>query len=116
MRKRKKGRKFNRSAEQRKALLNSLASALFDKERIKTTEAKAKEISIFAEKLITKAKKNSLSVKRELYGVLSDKAAKKLMGEVSQRFSGRNGGYTRVLKLGPRKSDSSNMAIIELVK
>lgn len=116
MQKRKKGRKFNRSAEQRKALLNLLAGALFTKEKIKTTEAKAKEVSIFAEKMITKAKKGGVAMRRELSGRLPDKAVKKLMGELAQRYSERSGGYTRILKLGSRKSDSSKMAIIELVK
>jgi len=115
MRKRKKGRKFHREADQRKALLKSLASALIFKEKIETTEARAKELSRYIEKQISRASKKSLANQRYFLRFYSDKTVKKL-NELGLRFKERKGGYTRVIKLGPRKSDSSKMAIIELVK
>jgi len=116
MRKRKKGRKLSRKLDQRNALLRSLAEALFMKEKIKTTQAKAKEVSIFAEKMITGAKKKNLSSVRKLAGFFSNKLAKKISTDIVLRYEKRNGGYTRIIKLGPRKSDGAKMAIIELVK
>ena len=116
MRKLKKGRKFSREKDQRKALMKSLANSLFLRERIKTTEAKAKSISPFAEKLITRAKKGDLSSRRILSGVLNPNIVKKLMGEIAPRYKDRKGGYTRVIKLGQRMSDGARMAIIELMK
>ena len=116
MKKRKKGRKLKRKSDQRKALLKSLARELFLKERIKTTEAKAKEVSGFAEKQITKAKANNLSARRLLAKKFSPKVVKKLVNEIAPKYKERKGGYTRVIKLGPRKSDAARMAIIELVK
>ena len=116
MRKRKRGRKLSRKKDQRKALLKSLASALFLKEKIKTTEAKAKEVSRLAEKLITQAKKTDLSSRRILVRVFTAKLVKKLVEEIGPRYKDRKGGYTRIIKLGPRKSDGAKMAVIELVK
>lgn len=116
MKKRKKGRKFSRETDQRKILLKSLARSFFFREKIKTTEAKAKEISGFSEKLITKAKKGDLSAKRSLSRFFSNSLVKKLIEEIAPRYKERNGGYTRVIKLGQRKSDGAKMAIIELVK
>jgi len=116
MRKRKRGRKLSRKRDQRKALIKALISALILHERIKTTEAKAKEISGIAEKLITKSKKGDLSSRRSLAGFFSPKLTKKMIEEIAQRYKERPGGYTRVIKLGPRKSDGAKMAIIELVK
>ena len=116
MKKKKKGRKFSREKDQRKALLKSLARSLFLHERIKTTHAKAKEISSFAEKIITKAKKGDLTSRRIVRKYFSDKVTKKLFEEIAPKYKERNGGYTRIIKLGPRKSDSAKMAIIELVK
>jgi large subunit ribosomal protein L17 len=116
MRKRKKGRKFHRKKDQRKALLKSLAEALVLKERIETTQAKAKELSRFVEKLITKAKKGDLAARREIARFLSKEATKTLVDKIAPRYKERQGGYTRILKLGPRKGDSAKMAIIEFVK
>jgi len=116
MRKLKKGRKLSRKRKQRKALLRSLARALFLKEKIKTTEAKAKEVRPFAEKLITKAKKGDLSSRRILLRYFSKDLVKKLVDEIGPRYKERKGGYTRIIKLGPRQSDGARMAIIELVK
>jgi len=112
----KQGRKFSRKKDQRKALLRSLASALFQNEKIKTTEAKAKEVSGFAEKYITRAKKGDLASRRLLLKYFPKKIVKKMIDEIGPRYKKRNGGYTRIIKLGARKSDSAKMAIIELVK
>ena len=116
MRKRKRGRKLSRKKDQRKALLKALAVAFFLKEKIKTTEAKAKEIRPFVEKFITKAKKGDLASRRLLMRFFSPKIVKKLIDEIAPRYKERGGGYTRIIKLGPRKSDGARMAIIELVK
>jgi large subunit ribosomal protein L17 len=116
MRKRKKGRKLNRERDQRKALLRELSRALLLQERIKTTEAKAKETSRLVEKAITKAKKGDLASKRVLLKSFSNKMVRKLVEDIAPRYKTRKGGYTRILKLGPRKSDGAKMAQIELVK
>ena len=116
MRKRKKGRKLNRKKGQRKALLISLARELFLREKIKTTEAKAKEVAGFAEKQITKAKVGTVSAKRMLAKNFSKAIVKKLADDIAPKFKERKGGYTRIIKLGPRQSDGAKMAIIELVK
>lgn len=116
MRKRKKGRKFNRKTDQRKALLKTLANSLILKEKIKTTEAKAKELAVFIAKHITKSKVNSLSSRRFVLRFLSSAAVKKIFDEIGPRYKDRAGGYTRIIKLGPRKSDGAKMAIIELIK
>ena len=116
MRKRKKGRKLSRKRDQRKALLRELSRALLLNEKIKTTEAKAKELSKFIEKFITKAKRGDLSSKRLLLRFFSKEIVKKLVVEIAPRYKKRKGGYTRIIKLGPRESDGAKMAIIELVK
>jgi large subunit ribosomal protein L17 len=110
-----KGRKFHRESGQRKALLKTLANSLILKERIKTTEAKAKELSPFIEKKITRAKKGDINARRYLARFFNDSTVKKIVDDVAIRYKERNGGYTRVVKIGARKSDSSKMAIIELV-
>ena len=115
MKKQKKGRKLSRKKDQRKALLKSLVTALILKEKIKTTEAKAKEFSGLVEKFITKAKKGDLASRRLLNSFLSEKIVKKLIDKIAPRYKDRKGGYTRIIKLAPRKSDGAKMAIIELV-
>ena len=116
MRKRKKGRKLSREKNQRKALLKSMASAVILKEKIKTTEAKAKEVSPFLEKQISRAKIGDLNSRRLLANFFSPQVVKKMINEISLRYKNRPGGYTRIIKLGSRKSDGAKMAIIELVK
>ncbi|MDI6591376.1 MAG: 50S ribosomal protein L17 [Patescibacteria group bacterium] len=116
MRKRKKGRKLSKKRDQRKALLKSLAISLLLKEKIKTTEAKAKETQSFIEKFITKAKKGDLASRRFLARFFSKDIVKKLINEIAPRYKERKGGYTRIIKLGPRKTDGAKMAIIELIK
>jgi len=116
MRKRKKGRRLSRKRNQKRALLKSLASALILKEKIKTTEAKAKEVSRFVEKQISRAKIGNLASRRLLANFFSPQIVKKLFNEIGPRYKDRPGGYTRIIKLKPRKSDGARMAIIELVK
>src|SRR3990167_3070746 len=106
-------RKFSRKSGQRQALYKSLATALIDHGKIKTTSAKAKSLSAFADKLVTTAKKNNLASKRELAETFHPKTVKKLVDDIAPRFSDRKGGYTRVIRLGQRKSDGAPMAIIE---
>ena len=116
MQKLRKGRKFHRKADQRKALLHSLASALFLKEKIKTTEAKAKELSIYAEKQISRAKIGDPASRKLLMKNFTPQVVKKMINELGSRYKDRKGGYTRVIKLGFRKLDGAKIAIIELVK
>jgi len=116
MRKRVKGRKFNRKTGPRKALLRTLAAALVLNERIETTEAKAKELRGFIEKLVTIARKGDLASKKRIYEDFNKKIGKKLIDEIAPVFKDRKGGYTRILKLDPRKGDSAKMALIEFIK
>jgi len=106
-------RKFGRERNSRRALYKSLATALIDHGKIKTTSAKAKSLSIFTDKLITTAKKADIASRRELAATFHPKIVKKLVDEIAPRFSSRKGGYTRVIRLGQRKSDGSPMSIIE---
>jgi large subunit ribosomal protein L17 len=116
MKKRKRGRKLSRKRNQRKALLKSLASTIILKEKVKTTEAKAKEVSPFLEKQISRAKIGNLVSRRILANFFSPQIVKKLVNEIGPRYKERKGGYTRIIKLGPRKSNGAKMAAIELVK
>lgn len=106
--------KLGRTKSQRKALLINLCKALFLKEKIRTTESKAKQVQSFSEKLITKAKQDDVQARRELSRFFPPAVIEKLM-KIASRYKDRPGGYTRVLKLGPRESDRAEMAIIELV-
>jgi len=116
MQKQKRGRQLSRKTDQRRALLKILAGNLILKERIKTTKAKAKEVAPFVEKMITRAKKQNLASRRILVSLLSEKAATKAFKELGPRYLERKGGYTRIIKLGPRFSDATEMVILELVK
>ena len=115
MKKLKKGRKLSRKRNQRRALLKSLARALFLKGKMKTTQAKAKEVSRFAEKCITRSKKGDLASRRILTRYFSKDLVKKLIDEIGPKYKERKGGYTRIIKIGSRKSDGAKMAVIELV-
>jgi large subunit ribosomal protein L17 len=117
MRHRKAGRSLRRTSEQRLALLRNLATSLIEQGAIETTEAKAKELRPFVEKLITKARTGTLHARR-LAGkhVQKREAADKLFQEVGPKFAKRSGGYTRILKTGFRKGDGAEMARIELVE
>lgn len=112
-----KGRKFSRVKKVRVALLRSLASNLILREKMTTTEPKAKEIRPYVEKLVTKAKKDTLANRRLVIEEIGQdkKVIAKLFGELGPRFNERRGGYTRIMKLGRRISDGSPMAVIEFV-
>lgn len=116
MRHRKKGKQLGRTSSHRKATFKNLATALFRHERIKTTQAKAKELKKVAEKLITLAKREDLHARRNAAKIIHDhEVLRKLFNEIGPRYADRNGGYTRILKLGPRLKDGAFMVYIELV-
>ncbi len=110
-------RKLGRNSSNRKAMFRSIMTAFFKKERIETTETRAKEISGLAAKLITLAKQGDLHARRQVLAFLVDEeATKKLFEEIAPKYKDRNGGYTRILKTEPRRGDAADMAILELVK
>lgn len=112
----KKGRRFGGDAAHQKAMMANLVASLIAAEAIVTTEAKAKALRPVAEKIITKAKKGGLHNHRQVVAFLRDKEmASKLFDEIGPRYADRPGGYTRILKLGPRHGDNAPMARIELV-
>ena len=111
------GRNLSRKKDQRTALLRGLTSELIKHERITTTLAKAKETRIVAEKLITHGKKGSLHHRRIALSQIPNKGVvKKVFTDLSERYATRPGGYTRIIKLGPRQGDGAHMAVIELVE
>lgn len=116
MRHRKNKKILDRGRDQRRALLKNLIVSLVKEEKIKTTLAKAKFLRPKVEKVITLGKKNILSSRRRLISLLqNEKLAKKVLEELSPRYLERKGGYTRIIKLGSRKSDGAEMAMIEFV-
>ena len=116
MRHRVGGRKLQRTSSHRAALFRNMAAALIKHEQITTTTAKAKELRPYVEKLITLAKKGGLSNRRLAHArLLDDVQLQKLFDVLAERYAGRNGGYTRVIKAGIRASDAAPIAIIELV-
>jgi large subunit ribosomal protein L17 len=115
MKKRIKIRKFSRKRDQRRALIKSLCRNLFLKEKIKTTEARAKEMKKYAEKFINKAKVDNFNTYRYLSRYFDKKTVQKLIKEIAPKYKERNGGYLRIYKLLPRKSDGAKMAIVELI-
>lgn len=108
-------RTLSRVSRQRKALLRSLARSLVINGSIKTTEAKAKELRPYVERLVTHAKKNSLASTRHIEGQIGTEARKKISQDAVAKYMERMGGYTRITKLPYRKSDGASMAIIEFV-
>jgi len=117
MRHGKKNRKFGRKTNVRRGFIRSLAVALLTYEKIKTTEARAKELRPYIEKLLTKARKNDVATRRLICARLGNQEslANKLVNEIAPKYEGRDGGYTRITKLPMRKGDASPMAIIEFV-
>ncbi len=117
MRHHNKVKKFGREKNQRVALMQSLARSLILQGRIETTEAKAKALRPYMEKLVTKARDLSLAKHRQILATLrnSKEATTKLIQDIAPKYKERKGGYTRVIKLPPRKADSSKMALIEFV-
>jgi large subunit ribosomal protein L17 len=117
MRHRKKGRQLSRTASHRKAVLRNLATSLFRHERVETTQAKAKELRPFAERLITLAKRGDIHARRLVGRKIADREILgKLFDDIGPRYESRPGGYTRILKTGSRRGDGAEMAFIELVK
>ena len=117
MRHRKAGRQLRRTSEQKLALMRNLATSLIENGAIETTEAKAKELRPFVEKLITKAKTGTLHARRlAVRHIHKRAAADKLFQEIGPQYATRNGGYTRILKTGHRKGDGADMARIELIE
>ncbi|NWK84119.1 50S ribosomal protein L17 [Staphylococcus sp. GSSP0090] len=119
-------RKLGRTSDQRRAMLRDLATSLIVSERVETTEARAKELRSVVEKLITLGKKGDLASRRQAAKTLRNveilnedetvqTALQKLFGEVAERYTERQGGYTRILKVGPRRGDGAESVIIELV-
>lgn len=117
MRHRKSGRQLNRNSSHRKAMFRNMAASLVEHEAIRTTVPKAKELRKVIEPMITNARTDTVSKRRQAFDRLRDKAAVgKLFTEIAPRFVGRPGGYTRILKTGPRTGDKAPMAIIEFVE
>ena len=111
-----KNRKLGRTSDQRRAMLRAMTTYLLENGQIKTTYARAKEVAPIAEKMITLAKKNDLAAYRQVLSyVTKEDVAKKLFDQIGPKYADRNGGYTRVLKMGPRRGDAAEMAIIQLV-
>jgi len=116
MRHRKSGRKLNRDAAHRKAMLSNQAKSLIEHERITTTLPKAKELRKVVEPMITKAKEDSVHRKRMAFAKLQDrKAVSKLFDVLAPRYASRPGGYTRIMKAGYRHGDNAALAVVELV-
>lgn len=109
-------RKLGRTTAHRTAMLRAMVTFLFENGKIETTVTRAKEVSSMAEKMITIAKKNDLHNKRLVMSfVTSEDVVYKLFNEIAPKYADRNGGYTRITKLGPRRGDAAEMAIIELI-
>ena len=116
MRHLKAGRKFGRTSAHRKALFRNLVGALIERERISTTLAKAKELRGIVERTITLGKKGTLLARRQAFKLAPQKeAVQKVFGSLADRYANRPGGYTRIIKIGPRRGDNAPMAFIELV-
>ena len=111
------GRRFDRAGDERTRLFKNLVTDLMKHERIKTTEAKAKEIRPLAEKMITLGKDGTVPARRRALAFFDDKdVVKKIFDDIAPRFAARPGGYTRIIKLGPRLGDGAHMAQIEFVE
>ena len=109
-------RKLGRTSDQRKAMLRAMVTYLLENGKIETTVTRAKEVRAVAEKMITIGKNNDLHSKRQVFAyVTKEDVAKKLFDEISPKYAERNGGYTRIIKIGPRRGDAAEMAIIQLV-
>jgi len=117
MRHRNRGSRLNRTASHKKAMLSNTATSLVNKESIRTTDAKAKELRPVVERLITLAKRGDLHARRQVLKVIKDKSlVAKLFDDIATRFDDRNGGYLRIVKLGQRKGDGAKLSIIEFVE
>ena len=111
-----KNRKLGRTTDQRKAMLRAMVTYLLENGQIKTTVSRAKEVAPMAEKMITLAKDNTLVSYRQALGFITkEDVANKLFKEIGPKYADRNGGYTRIVRIGPRRGDAAEMAIIQLV-
>jgi len=116
MRHRKSGRQLSRNSSHRWALMRNLVTALLRVEKIQTTDPKAKELRRWADRVITLGKAGSLHARRQVLGIVQDKAVvRKLFDTIAPRFKSRAGGYTRIIKIGWRRGDAAQMSLIELV-
>lgn len=109
-------RKLGRTSDHRKAMLRAMVTFLMENGKIETTVTRAKEVRSMAEKMITVAKKGDLHSKRQVYSYITkETVAKKVIDELAPKYKETNGGYTRIIKTGPRRGDAAEMAIIQLV-
>ena len=109
-------RKLGRTSDQRKALLRAMVTYLLENGKIETTVTRAKEVAAMTEKMITIGKTGDLHSKRQILAyVTKEDVAKKLVDEIAPKYADRNGGYTKIIKVGPRRGDAAEMAIIQLV-
>ena len=109
-------RKLGRSTDHRRAMMRAMVTYLLENGKIETTVTRAKEVRAMAEKMITLGKTNTLHSKRQVYGYITkEEVAKKVFDEIAPKYEDRNGGYTRIIKIGPRRGDAAEMAIIELI-
>ncbi|HCX90767.1 MAG: 50S ribosomal protein L17 [Deltaproteobacteria bacterium CG12_big_fil_rev_8_21_14_0_65_43_10] len=116
MRHQKAGRKLGRTSSHRKAMFRNMLTSLFEHEKIETTDAKAKELRKIAEKIVTLGEKGDLHSRRQVLRVISDKKiAKNLFDQIAPRYQSRNGGYTRIFKVGRRHGDNAPLSLIELI-
>ena len=109
-------RKLGRTSDHRKAMLRAMVTFLLENGKIETTVTRAKEVRAMAEKMITLGKDNTLHAKRQVLAyVTKEDVAKKLFDEIAPKYADKNGGYTKIIKIGPRRGDAAEMTIIELV-
>ena len=109
-------RKLGRTTGSRKAMLRAMVTDLFENGKIETTVTRAKEVRSMAEKMVTLGKQEDLHAKRQVYSYITkEDVAKKLFDEISPKYADRNGGYTRIIKIGARRGDAAEMAVLELV-
>ena len=109
-------RKLGRTSDHRRAMMRAMVTYLFENGKIETTVTRAKEVRAVAEKMITLGKTNTLHSKRQVYSYITkEEVAKKVFAEIAPNYEARNGGYTRIIKIGPRRGDAAEMAFIELV-
>ena len=109
-------RKLGKSSDQRRAMLRAMTTYLLENGQIKTTYARAKEVAPLAEKMITLAKKNNLAAYRQALAFLTkEDVAKKLFDQIGPKYATHDGGYTRIVRIGPRRGDAAEMAVVQLV-
>lgn len=109
-------RKLGRTTDQRRAMLRAMVTYLLENGKIETTVTRAKEVAAMAEKMITLGKAGDLHSKRQIFAyVTKEDVVKKVIDEIAPKYADRNGGYTRIIKVGPRRGDAAEMAIIQLV-